>query len=78
MSVKRNVTVPAGTSPDTTATLDDEVQEVGVGGVDPDVQQGIRNVDIEFDLDADCYNEHKDALGAGGRFRVGFTAGRRR
>ena len=30
--------------------------------VDPDVRKGFSNVDIEFDIDADCDSEQKDAL----------------
>ena len=38
----------------------------GVLGVDPDVRKGFSNVDIEFDVDADCDDEQVDALIAGG------------
>ena len=38
----------------------------GVLGVDADVRKGFSNVDIEFDIDADCDEEQKDALMAGG------------
>ncbi len=38
----------------------------GVLGVDPDVRKGFSNVDIEFEIDADCDDEQKDALLAGG------------
>jgi uncharacterized OsmC-like protein len=38
----------------------------GVLGADPDVRKGFSNVDIEFDIDADCDDEQKDALLAGG------------
>ena len=38
----------------------------GVLGVDPDVRKGFSNVDIEFDIDADCDDEQKDALLAAG------------
>ena len=38
----------------------------GVLGVDPDVRKGFSNVDIEFEIDADCDEEQKDALLAGG------------
>ena len=38
----------------------------GVLGVDPDVRKGFSNVRIEFDIDADCDEEQKDALLAGG------------
>ena len=35
-------------------------------GVDPDIRKGFNNVDIEFDIDADCDDEQKDALLAAG------------
>ena len=38
----------------------------GVLGIDPDVRKGFSNVDIEFDIDADCDDEQKDALMAAG------------
>lgn len=38
----------------------------GVLGIDPDVRKGFSNVDLEFDIDADCDDEQKDALLAGG------------
>jgi uncharacterized OsmC-like protein len=38
----------------------------GVLGVDPDVRKGFSNVDIEFDIDADCDDAQKDALLAAG------------
>jgi uncharacterized OsmC-like protein len=38
----------------------------GVLGVDPDVRKGFSNVDVEFEIDADCDEEQKDALLAGG------------
>jgi uncharacterized OsmC-like protein len=38
----------------------------GVLGADPDVRKGFSNVDIEFDIDADCDDEQKDAILAGG------------
>ncbi len=38
----------------------------GVLGIDPDVRKGFSNVDIEFDIDADCDDEARDALLAGG------------
>jgi uncharacterized OsmC-like protein len=38
----------------------------GVLGIDPDIRKGFSNVDIEFDIDADCDDEQKDALMAAG------------
>lgn len=38
----------------------------GVLGADPDVRKGFSNIDIEFDIDADCDDEQMDALLAGG------------
>ena len=38
----------------------------GVLGIDPDVRKGFSHVDIEFDIDADCDGEQKDALLAAG------------
>jgi uncharacterized OsmC-like protein len=38
----------------------------GVLGVDADVRKGFSNVDIEFDIDADCDDSQVDALLAGG------------
>ena len=38
----------------------------GVLGIDPDVRKGFSNVDITFDIDADCDDEQKDALLAAG------------
>ena len=38
----------------------------GVLGIDPDVRKGFSNVAMEFEIDADCDDEQKDALLAGG------------
>lgn len=46
------------------ATADIDVR--GVLGVDPDVRKGFSNVDVEFEIDADCDDAQKDALLAGG------------
>jgi uncharacterized OsmC-like protein len=43
-----------------------EIDVRGVLGVDPDVRKGFREVSIEYDIDADCTDEEKDALLAGG------------
>jgi uncharacterized OsmC-like protein len=31
-------------------------------GIDPDVRKGFSNVEVEFDIDADCTDDQKDAL----------------
>jgi uncharacterized OsmC-like protein len=38
----------------------------GVLGIDPDVRKGFSNVEMEFQIDADCDDEQKDALLAAG------------
>jgi uncharacterized OsmC-like protein len=38
----------------------------GVLGIDTDVRKGFSNVDIEFDIDAECDDEQRDALLAAG------------
>ncbi len=38
----------------------------GVLGIDPDVRKGFSNVDVEFEVDADCDDETMDALVAAG------------
>ena len=38
----------------------------GVLGVDPDVRKGFSNVDMEFEIDADCDDQQKEALLAAG------------
>ncbi len=38
----------------------------GVLGVDPDVRKGFSDVQVDVDIDADCSDEQKDALLAGG------------
>lgn len=38
----------------------------GVLGIDPDVRKGFSHVGLEFDIDADCDDEQKDALLAAG------------
>ena len=49
-----------------TSTVSADIDVRGVLGVDPDVRKGFSNVDIEFDIDADCDSEQKDALLAAG------------
>lgn len=48
------------------STVSADIDVRGVLGVDPDVRKGFSNVDIEFDIDADCDDDQKDALLAGG------------
>ncbi len=48
------------------STVSADIDVRGVLGVDPDVRKGFSNVDIEFDIDADCDEEQKNALLAGG------------
>jgi uncharacterized OsmC-like protein len=48
------------------STVSADIDVRGVLGVDPDVRKGFSNVDIEFDIDADCDDEQKDALLAAG------------
>ena len=48
------------------STVSADIDVRGVLGVDPDVRKGFSNVDIEFDIDADCDDEQKDALMAAG------------
>jgi uncharacterized OsmC-like protein len=52
-----------------TSTVSADIDVRGVLGVDPDVRKGFSNVDIEFDIDADCDAEQKDALLAAGAAR---------
>lgn len=48
------------------STVSADIDVRGVLGVDPDVRKGFSNVDIEFDIDADCDDAQIDALLAGG------------
>ncbi len=48
------------------STVSADIDVRGVLGIDPDVRKGFSNVDIEFDVDADCDDESLDALVAGG------------
>jgi len=38
----------------------------GVLGIDPEIRKGFSNVDVEFEIDADCTDDQKDALVAAG------------
>ena len=48
------------------STVSADIDVRGVLGVDPDVRKGFSNVDIEFDIDADCDDAQIEALLAGG------------
>ena len=48
------------------STVSADIDVGGVLGVDPDIGKVFSNVDIEFDIDADCDDEQKDALLAAG------------
>ena len=38
----------------------------GVLGIDPEIRKGFGNVTVEFDIDAECDDDQKDALVAAG------------
>ena len=57
----RNITLHRVTS-----KVSADIDVRGVLGIDPDVRKGFKNVTIEFDIAADCDEEQKDALVAGG------------
>jgi uncharacterized OsmC-like protein len=48
------------------STVSADIDVRGVLGIDPDVRKGFSNVTVEFDVDADCDDEGKDALVAAG------------
>jgi uncharacterized OsmC-like protein len=48
------------------STVSADIDVRGVLGVDPDVRKGFSNVEIEFEIDADCDEDQKDMLLAGG------------
>lgn len=48
------------------STVTGKIDVRGVLGVDPDVRKGFKDVTIEYDIDADCTEDEKDALLAGG------------
>lgn len=48
------------------STVSADIDVRGVLGIEPDVRKGFSNVDIEFDIDADCDDDQKDALMAAG------------
>jgi uncharacterized OsmC-like protein len=48
------------------STVSADIDVRGVLGIDPDVRKGFSNVDIEFDIDAECDDDQMDALMAAG------------
>jgi len=48
------------------STVSADIDVRGVLGADPDVRKGFSNVDMVLEIDADCDDEQKDALMAGG------------
>ena len=53
----RNITVNK-----VSATATGHIDVRGVLGIDPDIRKGFSNVDVQFDVDADCDDDQKDAL----------------
>jgi uncharacterized OsmC-like protein len=48
------------------STVSADIDVRGVLGVDPDIRKGFSNVTVEFDVDAECDDDQKDALVAAG------------
>jgi len=48
------------------STVSADIDVRGVLGVDPDIRKGFSNVTVEFDVDAECDEDQKDALVAAG------------
>lgn len=48
------------------STVSGDIDVRGLLGVDPEIRKGFSNIDIAFDIDADCDDEQKDALLAAG------------
>jgi uncharacterized OsmC-like protein len=48
------------------STVRADIDVRGVLGVDPDIRKGFSNVTVEFDVDAECDDDQKDALVAAG------------
>src|SRR5256885_1030980 len=44
------------------STVTANIDVRGVLGIDPDIRKGFSNVEVSFDVDADCDDEQKDAL----------------
>ena len=48
------------------STVRADIDVRGVLGIDPDIRKGFSNVTVEFDIDAECDDDQKDALVAAG------------
>lgn len=48
------------------STVSADIDVRGVLGVDPDIRKGFSNVTVEFNVDAECDGDQKDALVAAG------------
>lgn len=48
------------------STVSADIDVRGVLGIDPDIRKGFSNVTVEFDVDAECDDDQKDALVAAG------------
>jgi uncharacterized OsmC-like protein len=48
------------------STVSADIDVRGVLGIDPDVRKGFSNVEVVFDIDAECDDEQKDMLVAAG------------
>jgi uncharacterized OsmC-like protein len=57
----RNITLNSVSS-----TVSADIDVRGVLGIDPDIRKGFSNVTVEFDIDAECDDDQKDALVAAG------------
>jgi uncharacterized OsmC-like protein len=44
------------------STVSADIDVRGVLGIDPDIRKGFSNVEVQFDIDADCDEDQKDAL----------------
>lgn len=44
------------------STVSADIDVRGVLGIDPDIRKGFSNVEVVFDVDADCDDDQKDAL----------------
>ena len=58
-----------------TSTVTGEIDVRGLLGVDPDVRKGFSNIDVEFEIEADCDDAGKDALlAAGAKYSAVFDS----
>ena len=48
------------------STVSADIDVRGVLGIDPDIRKGFSNVTVQFDVDAECDDDQKDALVAAG------------